>query len=435
MQMKKLITTTLLSLAIFNISPAFADDTNKDSKEIKKTDTSNKDDSDDYDDENSDDKNTKKSKAKIGARNLNAFSRKAYTSGTAIGGYFDTEFIAPMAGATGNSTFNQHRLITQISSLYNDRIFFNSEIEFEYGGTYNKGTRDGELKVEQATLDYKIEDWLVLRGGALLIPVGRLNVLHDSDFRDTTARPLFNRTIIPTTWTETGVGFYGTMYPNDDIEMNYEAYVTQGLTDNIEDGRGLAGTAPSLKTDNNAGKALSTRVGVSPFIGLDMGLGGYYSTFDDKDQKALGMLVGDFKYTLGAFELLGEGGFNVLSPADKKDSTGKVVDTLKGNMWGYYLEAHYNFFPEFMKFSFLGREFNNPSFTLFSRVDQVDTDTSRLNENDRTQLCFGFNYRPITSVVFKFEYQVNIENEAIIKGEPTKEKNNNQFLASIAAGF
>jgi hypothetical protein len=431
MQIKKLLTATLLSLAFFNINSAFAEeksDTKTNDKSIQEKDSTNTNE----DDTEKDDKEDKK--VKIGARNLNAFSRKAYTSGTAIGGYFDTEFIAPMGGP-GNSTFNQHRLITQISSLYNERIFFNSEIEFEYGGTLNKGTKDGELKVEQATLDYKFEDWLTLRGGALLIPVGRLNVLHDSDFRDTTARPLFNRTIVPSTWTETGVGFYGTFYPNDEIEMNYETYLTQGIVDSIEDGRGLAGSAPSLKSDNNSGKALSTRVGISPFIGLDMGLGGYYSTFDEKNQKALGMVVGDFNYTLGAFELLGEGGFNVYNPADKKDATGKVVDTNKGSMWGYYLEAHYNFFPDFLKFSFLGRDFNNPSFTLFSRIDQVDTDTSRLNENDRTQLCFGFNYRPITSVVFKFEYQVNIENEAVIKGDPTKEKPNNQFLASIAAGF
>lgn len=429
MQLKKILTTTLLSLTILNLGAAYAEDSKKETEVSQDKSLEDKSDDEDLKEEKEE-----KPKIKIGARNLNAFSRKAYTSGTTIGGYFDTEFIAPVGGP-GNSTFNQHRLITQISSLYNERIFFNTEIEFEYGAAINKGTKDGELKVEQATLDYKFEDWLTLRGGALLIPVGRLNVLHDSDFRDTTARPLFSRTIIPTTWTETGVGFYGTFYPNDEIEMNYETYITQGIIDSIEDGRGLAGTAPSLKNDNNSGKALSTRVGISPFIGLDLGLGGYYSTFDEKNSKSLKMLVADFNYTIGPFELLGEGGVNFFDPADKKDSTGKVIDTVKGNMWGYYLEAHYNFFPDFLKFSFLGRDFNNPSFTLFSRIDQVDTDTSRLNENDRTQLCFGFNYRPITSVAFKFEYQVNIENEAILKGDPTKEKANNQFLASIAAGF
>jgi hypothetical protein len=369
---------------------------------------------------------------KMGGRNITAYSRKGNTSGVSVGGYFDSEYYFPDGKS---SYFDQHRLITQLSSLYNDRLFFNAEIEYEHGGTINKGTNDGELKIEQAFLDYKIEDWLIFRGGGVLIPVGRLNVLHDSDYRDTTARPLFNTTIIPSTWTETGLGFYGTSYPNDDIELNYEIYVTHGLNDKIEDGKGLKPAAPSLYKDNNNNKAISTRLGISPFIGLDMGLGGYYSALDDKDSKSLGMAVADFDWKIGGFELLGEGGFVGFNPIDTKDKDGKVTGSLNGPMWGYYLEAKYHFFPEFLKASFLGRDFNNPRFTVFSRIDQVDTDMSKLNANDRTQLCFGFNYRPITNAVFKFEYQVNLENEAFVSKDFSKEKPNNQFIASIAAGF
>ena len=372
------------------------------------------------------------SRFKLGGKNIGAYTRKGSTSGVSVGGYFDTEFYAPEVGPT---SFDQHRFIMQLSSEFNDRLYFNSELEYEHGGTINKDNNDGEIKIEQAFLDYKIQDWLVFRTGALLIPVGRLNILHDSDFRATTARPLFNRVIVPTTWTETGTGFYGMMYPNDEVELNYELYVSQGLTDKLVDGNGLRGSVPSLVKDNNLGKALSGRVGFSPFMGFETGLGGYYSTLDEKDQKSLGMVVADFNYKLGAFELLGEGGYLGFNPIDQKDKDGKITSTLQGPMWGYYLEAHYNFFPDFLKMSFLGEDFTNPKFTLFSRIDQVDTDMSKLNANDRTQLCFGFNYRPITNVVFKFEYQANIENEAIIKNDPTKEKKNNQFIASVAAGF
>lgn len=431
MNITKIFYALLLSVSI--ISPAYAQDAkDTDVKEKKIESASEQKEKTESEDSDENPNEDKASKAKIGARNINAFSRKAYSKGTALGGYFDTEFTAPFGG---NSSFNQHHLILQVSSLYNDRIFFNTEVEFEYGATINRNTNDGQLRVEQAFLDYKFDDWLNFRAGGLLIPLGRLNVLHDSDFRDTTARPLFNRTIIPSTWTETGLGFYGTFYPNDEIEMNYEAYVTQGINGNIKDGRGLADTAPSLVMDNNNNKALSTRVSLSPFIGLDLGLGGYYAAYDDKDKNSLGMVVADFNYTIGPFELLGEGGFTAFTPVEQKDSQGTVTSTLQGPMWGYYLEGHYNFFPDFLKFSILGKDFNNPSITLFTRLDQVDTDMSQLNINDRTQVTLGFNYRPITSVVFKFEYQINIENQAIIKLDPTKEKPNNQFLASVAAGF
>ncbi|MBC7473674.1 MAG: hypothetical protein H7263_05240 [Candidatus Sericytochromatia bacterium] len=426
--LKKNIKYSLISLllltSINNI--AYADEIKKaesqkiDIPESKKTDTK--------DDENKE--NDIKNKVKMGGRNISAFSRKGYTSGVALGGYFDTEFIAPLGG---NSYFNQHHLILQASSLFNDRIFFNTEVEFESGGISDEN-RNGEVRIEQAFLDYKFSDWLNLRVGSLLIPVGRLNVLHDSDIRTTTARPLFSKTIIPSTWTESGLGFYGTAYPNEELEFNYELYVTQGINDKISDGLGLSEAKPSPASDNNAGKAVSTRVSLSPFIGLDFGLGGYYANYDDNNKKALGMIVGDFNYKLGAFELLGEGGFTAFNPVDQKDDKGKVTSVLNGPMWGYYLEGHYNFFPEFLKFSALGRDFTNPSITLFSRIDQVDTDSSKIN-NDRVQLCLGFNYRPITSVVFKFEYQINLQNDIIIKRDPTREKANNQFLASVAAGF
>lgn len=366
---------------------------------------------------------------KIAGKNINAFSRGGIQ--TSIGGYFDTEFYIPDGK---NSFFDQHRLILQASSIINDRIFFNSEIEFEHGGIIGGGTNDGELQIEQAYLDYKIEDWMVLRGGAFLVPLGRLNILHDSDYRDTTARPLFNRVIIPTTWTETGIGFHGNFLPNDSMELNYELYLSQGLTDKIADGNGLRDARPSLSAETNSGKAISGRVGVSPFLGLDLGLGGYYTPYDEKSQKNLGLIAGDFKYSLGAFEILGEAGFAGFDPVVKTDKDGKTT-TLGGGMWGYYLEAHYKFFPEFLKFSFLGKDFDKPVFTLFSRVDQVDTDISKLNENDRTQLCFGFNYRPVPNAAFKLEYQWNIENEAVLKGDYSKEKANNQFIASIAVGF
>lgn len=415
--MNKTLKKILLSSLIYNfllLNPSFANDLDQEN------------------DEKIEEKSDTKKKNNIGARNISAFTRKNYTSGTSLGGYFDSEYFFP---DNKNPFFDQHRLILQVSSFYNERLFFNTEIEFEHGGLLGGKINDGQLKIEQAYLDYKIEDWLISRAGVVLIPLGRVNILHDSDFRDTTARPLFNGTIMPTTWMETGAGFYGTFYPNDDWEINYETYVTQGLSDNIIDGGGLKDARPSLSSDNNGNKAVSTRVGFSPFIGFDFGLGGYYSKIDKDNKKNFGLFVGDFNYTNGPFEILGEIGYSAFDPVNIKDSAGKETSNTINSMWGYYLEAHYKFFPEFLKGSFLGLELERPMFTLFSRIDQVDTDMARLNANDRTQLTLGFNYRPIQTAVFKFEYQWNIENQAILTGDFSKEIANNQIIMSVAAGF
>ena len=366
----------------------------------------------------------------IGARNISAFTRNILGN-TTVGGYFDTEYGFPQQG---NAFFDQHRLILQVSSFMHERLFFNTEIELEHGAVLGGGTNDGEIKIEQAYLDYKIEDWLILRSGALIIPVGRLNVLHDSDFRDTTARPLFTQVIVPTTWTEPGLGFYGTIYPDDMWELTYEAYVVQGLRDGLADGSGLRGARNSLKSDNNNTKAVTTRFGFSPYIGLDFGLGAYAGAYDDAGQKNLGLFVGDFNWSYGPFELLGEGGVALFDESVRTDDLGNEV-RLNGPMWGYYVEAHYHLFPEFLEQTFLANEFERPVFTLFGRISQVDTDSSQLNQNDRSRLTLGLNYRPTTNTVFKIEYQWNIENEAILRSDASKEVANNQILASVAAGF
>lgn len=369
-------------------------------------------------------------KLNIGGRNISAFTRKNLAGGTTVGGYFDTEYSFP---ANGNAFFDNHHLILQVSSLLHERIFFNTEIEFEHGGLLGALTNDGELEIEQAYLDFKFEDWLIFRGGVILVPVGRLNVLHDSDFRDTTTRPLFTNIIVPSTWMEPGAGFYGTLYPDDNWEIFYEAYVMQGLRDGLQDGLGLRMARPSLSADNNNAKALSARVGFSPFIGLDFGLGGYYSAFDALAQKQLGLLVSDLSWTQGPFELLGEAGVVLHSPTSYQQAD-KLVE-LNGPMWGYYLEAHYHFYPDFFKGSLLGLDFSNPVFTLVGRISQVDTDASQLNSHDRTELVLGVNYRPIPNTVFKLEYQWNIENQALLTADFSKEISNNQLIASVAAGF
>ncbi len=131
---------------------------------------------------------------------------------------------------------------------------------------------------------------------------------------------------------------------------------------------------------------------------------------------------------------MGEGGVVLHDPISRFDAQGRE-NILKGPMWGYYVEGHYHLFPDFLKDTFLGNGFDRPVFTLFARLSQVDTDASVLNINDRSHLTFGLNYRPTNNTVFKAEYQWSIETEALLKGDPSKEIANDQFVASVAVGF
>ncbi len=332
-----------------------------------------------------------------GGRSITAFDRKAQTR---VGGYFDNEFTLPLAGI---SAFKQHRLILQASSYLHDNLFFNTEIEFEYGGQINANTGDGELKIEQAWADYRIADALALRGGVVLMPFGIVNVLHDSDVRETTTRPLMAGNIVPTTWMDTGAGLHGLFFPTEEMQISYEAYATNGFTNKISAADGVRKAKPSFKVDNNGNKAVVGRLSVSPWLGLDIGLSGYRGMYDDT--RSLTMAGADATIAAGPFELLGE--YANSTTEGGSFVTGTATTSIPGSMDGYYVEGRFRFFPEFLHGTFLGREGGFPQATmaLIGRYGQADTDKATTGATDKTEYTVGFNYRPIQTFVTKFELQ------------------------------
>jgi len=263
-----------------------------------------------------------------------------------IGGYFDTEFVA---AEKSDSTFKAHRVILEFSSRLHERLLFNSEIEFEYGGYVTNtdaasNVQKGEIKIEQAWFDYKISDALVQRTGIVVVPFGRVNVLHDSDVRDLTHRPLYAKKIVPTTWMDTGFGFHGVIdYGN--TEINYQTYIINGLadtdgltSDDISASNGIRKSRPNFKADNNGDKAFVGRVGVSPKLGLEIGASLYSGKVDDGGHNALTMYGVDGFYKKGRYEVVGEF-------AQAKIKKTGAPDT----MYGGYLELRSHVLQDWLK--------------------------------------------------------------------------------------
>lgn len=359
-----------------------------------------------------------------GGRNITAFDRNKRTG---VGGYMDIEFKQPFDGKP--STFDMHRLVLTTSSYLHENLFFNAEVEYEHGGLINAGTNDGELKIEQAWGDYTINDMLALRAGVVLIPFGIVNVLHDSDVRETTTRPLMANSIIPTTWMEPGVGLHGIVYPTEDWQLSYEGYVTQGLNSNISAARGVRNARPSLATDNNGNKAVTGRVALSPWLGFEVALDGYHGAYDVTGEQHMTMLGGDVSYTAGPFELVGEYA-NIATEGGTFTPAGSAAPVaIPTGLNGYYLEGRYRFFPEFLQDSWLGRGggFSSPTFTAFARYGGADTNAASFDTSDRTEAVIGLNYRPIQTFVTKVEFQR--------LGETATGKVDNFLWSSVAVGF
>ena len=362
-----------------------------------------------------------------------------------VGGYGSIEFEN---FENSNSTFDQARFIINLGAIPHERLLFYSEYEIEHGGTNYPGG-NGEAKLEQAWMSYNINDWMSLKGGIVLVPFGRFNLLHDDDIQDLTERPLVARRVIPSTWTDAGFGLLGELPIGEtlnwkllpDFYLNYEAYVVNGLDEDITD-TGLRDARGSASNDLNNAKDFVARLGLGLNRNLEMGLTTYFGKYGragsatrNGNDDFLG-IGADVNFKRGPFELVGDFAYwdfedGALVDHDNDNATAAV--SAPKFMRGFYIEPRYHFWPKFLNATFLGRGFKDPKFTLTSRYDWVDIgddgDTGNGN-NKESRFTLGLNYRPIESWVFKLEYQWNSsKNEVLERGD--KEG----AMASMAIGF
>lgn len=328
---------------------------------------------------------------------------------TTIGGYGQVDFTA---GGHQLSSFVAHRYVVFVYSRINEHISTATEIEFEFGGSPVK--KDGILGFGEALLEFSVIDlsfaeWLNFRAGIILVPFGAYNLRHDAPTQDLTDRPIAYTTIVPTTWFETGAGFFGTVPLGESQRLTYELYVVNGLDARIFDGQGLRAAHGSHFEDNNHDKALVGRIAYSPTLGAEVGLSGYTGAYDLSGNR-VNMVNADVTLRFGKLELLGEAvyaaiddgfveGFSASSPANTRDP----VPT---GMAGYYVQANYHFivaplwavFPDWLQ---------EATFTGIVRYEAKDTNVHYdSGAGDERKLTFGLNFRPIEAYVLKTDYQL-----------------------------
>jgi hypothetical protein len=295
-----------------------------------------------------------------------------------VGGYSEFTY-ADREGARGN--FDMLRLVPKLSARISPKIFFGSEIEFEHLGDVEKG---GEVVIEQAYLDFLVRPELNFRAGGVLAPFNQLNILHDGPLRELTDRPLVDRFIVPTTWTEPGAGIYGGVRLSPNVSVNYETYLVNGIGPGISDGNGLRDARRGGLTDNNQNKAWVGRLGVTPTPGLEVGVSSYQGKWDDANQLDLRMLGFDWSYRRGPLKVVGEWARDRVD----RDAAG-IAAGVPPELEGHYLEISYR----------LGR------WTPVLHFSKVDPDTSRETRFDLRRVVLGLNYRPSGQTLLKMEWQ------------------------------
>ncbi|HWG97285.1 MAG TPA: hypothetical protein VN647_09395 [Nitrospira sp.] len=362
-----------------------------------------------------------------------------------VGGYFDIQYrmhrnsvmetgdYNDIRGGQGTSSgFDSQRFVPFIYADITEHVKFASELEIEHG---IRETNDIEVSAEFAFVDYVIHESVNLRGGIILLPIGKFNLLHDSPLNDLTDRPLVSTLIIPSTISETGAGMYGTFYPGRTGKLDYEVYVTTGPCGYTAAGAPKVtefdGTKNSRQRkclsddglDINNGRTVVGRVAYSPMLGVEIGGSGYYGNQSPSSYNPLSIFAVDWTLQKGPFELIGEAAWayarnnaiaiprNTIGFAPGARLTG--IGTLNPlgappeRMQGFYIQGNYHFMPSFLTNLSPKRFGEGSTFTAVIRYDRVNLNLDNKAENagELEQISFGLNYRPIQDTAFKISYQ------------------------------
>lgn len=357
-----------------------------------------------------------------------------------VGGYFDIQYRAHRnsvleSGRDGGTTngFDQQRFVPFIYADITEHLKFASEIEIEHG---IRATNDVEISLEFAHIDYLVNEKVNIRGGIILIPLGKFNLLHDSPLNDLTDRPIVSRLIIPSTMSETGAGLYGTFYPGRTGKLDYEVYFTTGPCGYNGDGQPRVtefnGTKNSRQRkcgsddglDINNGKAVAGRLAFSPMLGVEVAGSGYFGNQSSTSYNPLSIFAIDWTLQKGPFELIGEAAwayargnsrgipganFSGFTPGALLTGFGTLnpLGLPPERMQGFYIQGNYHFMPSFLTKLSPKRFGEGSTFTAVIRYDRVNLNLANKGENggELEQISFGLNYRPVEDAVIKMSYQ------------------------------
>lgn len=361
-----------------------------------------------------------------GRYGLGGSASKVYEApaGLSFGGY--GEFLYQAKAGTlqdgtpgvGEKNLDALRLVFYVGYKFNERIVFNSEVEFEHGG-YSDEHPEGEAIVEFAYLDFLLHRSFNVRAGQMLVPVGFINEQHEPPAFLGARRPLVEQTILPSTWHENGVGVHGELPGH----FSYRVYLMNGLNAAGFDASGIRGGRQAGKEANAQSLAWTGRLDWNPLAGVMLG-GSFYSGNSNQtgQGEALNTRIWDLhgEYRARGFQFRGLYS-RIRHDGDYLLSLGSSdpARELGTRQWGGYLEAGYDLLGG-------GRQSLIP-FVRWERMNtqqEVIAGVAPTGAFDQSVFTAGVNYKPIPHVAVKLDTQ-KIENHA--------RTGQNQF--NLALGF
>ena len=347
---------------------------------------------------------------------------------------------------------NQHtasmdleRAVLFVGHQFNAQISFFSELEIEDAKVDDKG---GEASMEQAFLKFNLNSTQYITAGLFLPRIGLLNENHLPVNFNGVERPIVEQLVIPSTWRELGIGFYGR---SKKLPLNYSAAIFNGLNASafvhgtgLRDGRFEGRNA----TANNLAITAALQYyykdftfQVSGYAGGSNGLSKRRSDSLQLNSGIFGMPVylveADMRWAKNGWSAKALGAYISFHDADVINKA--FANNISNSMYGAYAELAYNLFEGNIKMG-------NRQLIAFTRFETLDLNASIPSNAiyDGTQkqqhIIIGFSYLPIQNIVIKADVRLlhtGAENpNLVINPSPVRlpYQQNNSFI-NLGIGY
>ena len=346
------------------------------------------------------------------------------------------------------STVTLERAVLFVGHQFSNKISFFSELELENAKIAAGESGAGEIAMEQAFLKFNLNPSHYLVAGLFVPRIGILNENHLPVNFNGVERPIVEQLIIPATWRELGVGFYGT---SGRMPLNYSIALINGLNSanfthgtGIRDGRAEGSNAFA----NNLAITASLqyfwkdfKFQVSGYMGGTVGL-------SPRGADSLGLNSGAFgtplylgeaniQYAKKGFAFKALGAYIWYPDAASVNTA--YANNMASGMYGAYAELGYDL---------LYHKQGITQLMLFTRAEFLDMNANIPSPpkaiydgtEKQTHIIAGFSYLPLPNVVIKADVRLlhtGPQNSELVINPPPNAlpyNQNNQFL-NIGIGY
>lgn len=346
------------------------------------------------------------------------------------------------------STLTLERAVLFVGHQFSQKISFFSELEIENAKVEGGESNGAEIAMEQAFLKFNLNPKQYLVAGLFTPRIGILNENHLPVNFNGVERPLVEKLIIPATWRELGIGFYGSL---DRLPLNYSIAILNGLNaEHFEHGNGIAGgrAEGNLASANNLAVTASVQYAFTDFKFQVSGYTGGTIGLSPRGADSLGLNSGAFGtpiYLVEADLQYSRNGFSAkalsvyISYPDAGRINNRFGKNMASGMYGAYVELGYDW---------LNKKNNQGHLISFARLETLDMNSSIPGKGDaiydgtekQTHLVAGFSYLPLPNVVIKADIRLlhtGPQNPDLIINPPPNQlpyRQCNQFL-NIGIGY